>query len=97
MISDLITKNMKSLNFGKIMLPCFCASKTDTKNEIFKFFAHAICEKLLSVIPKGHNDSKPKKKYFCLCTHLRVNFWVNKSRGIVFFKKFDLKSVWAKA
>ena len=43
---------------------------------------------------KGHNDSKPQKKYFCLCTHLRVSFWVNKSRGIVFFKKFDLKSVW---
>ena len=27
----------------------------------------------------------------------RGSFWVNKSRDIVFLKKFDLKSVWVKA
>ena len=50
-----------------------------------------------SIISKGHNDPNPPKKYFCSGTRLGVSFWVNKSRDIVFFEKFDLKSVWAKA
>ena len=91
--------------FGKSFLEVFnpfqerMNSKTPQTNENIE----KIIDQFLLIIQvtililKGHNDSKPQKKYFCLCTHLRVSFWVNKSRGIVFFKKFDLKSVWAKA
>ena len=46
---------------------------------------------------RGIMTLTPQKKYFCSGTQLGVSFWVNKSRGIVFFEKFDLKSVWAKA
>ena len=42
----LFLKNPKSSNFGKILWPYFSVSKTDPKNEILIFFAHAIFEKL---------------------------------------------------
>ena len=56
-----------------------------------------ITNKYLALVVKGHNDSKPLKRYFCSGTRLGVSSWVNKSRDIVFFENFDLKSVWAKA
>ena len=37
------------------------------------------------------------KKIFLHGNSAGVSFWVNKSRDKVFFEKFDLKSVWAKA
>ena len=46
---------------------------------------------------KRHNDPNAPNKYFCSGTRLEGSIWVNKQRDTVFFEKFDLKSVWAKA
>ena len=51
---------------------------------------------LTSKVKRGIMTPTPQK-YFCTGNRLVGSFWVNKSRDIVFFEKFDLKSVWAKA